>query len=76
MLLLKTDEVCNFMCIQLIILGGLHGNDIFYMLQMWENLILKAKNAGLDVIDTYVFWNIHEPSPGNVSLSILSILSL
>lgn len=76
MLMLKTDEVCNFMCIQLIILGGLHCNDIFYMLQMWENLILKAKNAGLDVIDTYVFWNIHEPSPGNVSLSILSILSL
>ncbi|KAI3464903.1 hypothetical protein Pfo_021566 [Paulownia fortunei] len=32
---------------------------------MWEDLILKAKNAGLDVIDTYVFWNVHEPSPGN-----------
>ncbi|KAH6770173.1 beta-galactosidase 3 [Perilla frutescens var. hirtella] len=33
--------------------------------QMWEDLILKAKNGGLDVIDTYVFWNGHEPSPGN-----------
>lgn len=33
---------------------------------MWEDLILKAKNGGLDVIDTYVFWNGHEPSPGNV----------
>ncbi|KAL7117383.1 hypothetical protein ACP275_03G068700 [Erythranthe tilingii] len=32
---------------------------------MWEDLILKAKNGGLDVIDTYVFWNGHEPSPGN-----------
>ncbi|CAI9753414.1 unnamed protein product [Fraxinus pennsylvanica] len=32
---------------------------------MWEDLIQKAKNGGLDVIDTYVFWNIHEPSPGN-----------
>lgn len=32
---------------------------------MWEDLITKAKNAGLDVIDTYVFWNVHEPSPGN-----------
>ncbi|XP_073295931.1 beta-galactosidase 3-like isoform X1 [Primulina huaijiensis] len=32
---------------------------------MWEDLILKAKNAGLNVIDTYVFWNVHEPSPGN-----------
>lgn len=34
--------------------------------QMWEALIQKAKDGGLDVIDTYVFWNIHEPSPGNV----------
>ncbi|KAL4295477.1 hypothetical protein GQ457_12G030950 [Hibiscus cannabinus] len=32
---------------------------------MWENLIQKAKDGGLDVIDTYVFWNGHEPSPGN-----------
>ncbi|KAL2521087.1 Beta-galactosidase 3 [Forsythia ovata] len=32
---------------------------------MWEDLILKAKNGGLDVIDTYVFWNVHEPSPDN-----------
>ncbi|KAL3505338.1 hypothetical protein ACH5RR_035179 [Cinchona calisaya] len=32
---------------------------------MWEDLIMKAKNAGLDVIDTYVFWNIHEPTQGN-----------
>ncbi|XP_047322408.1 beta-galactosidase 3-like [Impatiens glandulifera] len=32
---------------------------------MWEDLIQKAKDGGLDVIDTYVFWNIHEPSPGN-----------
>ncbi|XP_015969664.1 beta-galactosidase 5 [Arachis duranensis] len=33
--------------------------------EMWEDLITKAKNGGLDVIDTYVFWNVHEPSPGN-----------
>ncbi|CAI9103760.1 OLC1v1002304C1 [Oldenlandia corymbosa var. corymbosa] len=32
---------------------------------MWEGLIQKAKNGGLDAIDTYVFWNVHEPSPGN-----------
>ncbi|XP_074263626.1 beta-galactosidase 5-like isoform X1 [Silene latifolia] len=31
---------------------------------MWEDLITKAKVGGLDVIDTYVFWNVHEPSPG------------
>lgn len=32
---------------------------------MWEGLVQKAKDGGLDVIDTYVFWNVHEPSPGN-----------
>ncbi|KAF3440738.1 hypothetical protein FNV43_RR19024 [Rhamnella rubrinervis] len=33
--------------------------------EMWEDLIQKAKDGGLDVIETYVFWNVHEPSPGN-----------
>ncbi|KAF8010080.1 hypothetical protein BT93_J0904 [Corymbia citriodora subsp. variegata] len=31
---------------------------------MWPDLIWKAKQGGLDVIQTYVFWNGHEPSPG------------
>lgn len=35
---------------------------------MWEDLIQKAKDGGLDVVETYVFWNGHEPSPGNVLL--------
>jgi beta-galactosidase GanA len=34
---------------------------------MWEYLIGKAKEGGLDVIQTYVFWNLHEPQPGQVS---------
>ncbi|KAI3979478.1 hypothetical protein MKX01_001670 [Papaver californicum] len=33
--------------------------------EMWGDLIQKAKDGGLDVIQTYVFWNGHEPSPGN-----------
>ncbi|KAK3008150.1 hypothetical protein RJ639_015129 [Escallonia herrerae] len=33
--------------------------------EMWGDLIQKAKQGGLDVIDTYVFWNVQEPSPGN-----------
>ncbi|KAK3438941.1 hypothetical protein EUGRSUZ_C03897 [Eucalyptus grandis] len=33
--------------------------------EMWPDLIRKAKEGGLDVIQTYVFWNGHEPSPGN-----------
>ena len=38
---------------------------------MWEDLIFKAKEGGLDVVETYVFWNVHEPSPGNVILHSL-----
>ncbi|KAF7141367.1 hypothetical protein RHSIM_Rhsim06G0028100 [Rhododendron simsii] len=32
---------------------------------MWEDLMQKAKDGGIEVIDTYVFWSGHEPSPGN-----------
>ncbi|KAL5704440.1 hypothetical protein ACHQM5_022873 [Ranunculus cassubicifolius] len=32
--------------------------------QMWPSLISKAKDGGIDVIQTYVFWNQHEPQPG------------
>ncbi|KAK3438940.1 hypothetical protein EUGRSUZ_C03898, partial [Eucalyptus grandis] len=32
--------------------------------EMWPDLIWKAKRGGVDVIQSYVFWNGHEPSPG------------
>ncbi|XP_048130365.1 beta-galactosidase 16-like isoform X2 [Rhodamnia argentea] len=32
--------------------------------QMWPSLIAKAKQGGIDVIQTYVFWNQHEPQQG------------
>ncbi|KAG6539272.1 hypothetical protein ZIOFF_004434 [Zingiber officinale] len=32
---------------------------------MWPGLVAEAKEGGLNAIDTYVFWNGHEPSPGN-----------
>ncbi|KAL6277203.1 hypothetical protein ACE6H2_020804 [Prunus campanulata] len=28
---------------------------------MWPDLIRKSKEGGLDAIETYVFWNVHEP---------------
>lgn len=28
---------------------------------MWPGIIQKSKDGGLDVIETYVFWNLHEP---------------
>ncbi|KAL3592457.1 hypothetical protein D5086_011097 [Populus alba] len=31
---------------------------------MWSSLISKAKAGGIDVIQTYVFWNLHEPQQG------------
>ncbi|KAF3434702.1 hypothetical protein FNV43_RR21787 [Rhamnella rubrinervis] len=31
---------------------------------MWPDLINKAKHGGLNVIQTYVFWNVHEPIQG------------
>ncbi|VAI77664.1 unnamed protein product [Triticum turgidum subsp. durum] len=32
--------------------------------EMWPDLIQKAKDGGLDVVQTYVFWNGHEPARG------------
>ncbi|KAH0994172.1 hypothetical protein GBA52_005655 [Prunus armeniaca] len=32
--------------------------------EMWPYLIKKAKHGGLNMIETYVFWNIHEPVQG------------
>ncbi|KAJ8768713.1 hypothetical protein K2173_023617 [Erythroxylum novogranatense] len=29
--------------------------------EMWPGLIQKSKDGGLDVVETYVFWNVHEP---------------
>ncbi|KAJ6290203.1 hypothetical protein OIU78_026006 [Salix suchowensis] len=29
--------------------------------EMWQSLIRKAKEGGLNTIETYVFWNAHEP---------------
>ncbi|EEF24497.1 beta-galactosidase, putative, partial [Ricinus communis] len=40
-----------------------------FSVQMWPSLIGKAKEGGLDVIQTYVFWNLHEPQPGQYDFS-------
>ncbi|KAL7224940.1 hypothetical protein ACSBR1_026261 [Camellia fascicularis] len=29
--------------------------------EMWPDLIKKAKEGGLNTVETYVFWNVHEP---------------
>ncbi len=30
----------------------------------WYDLLLKLKNAGLNTVETYCCWNLHEPKPG------------
>jgi hypothetical protein len=37
-----------------------------FALQMWPSLIAKCKEGGVDAIETYVFWNGHEPAKGQV----------
>ncbi|KAL2476996.1 Beta-galactosidase 13 [Forsythia ovata] len=32
--------------------------------EMWPDILKKAKGGGLNVIQTYIFWNIHEPVQG------------
>ncbi|MCC7205134.1 MAG: beta-galactosidase, partial [Phycisphaeraceae bacterium] len=32
--------------------------------ELWADRIRAAKQAGLNCIETYVFWNLHEPAPG------------
>ncbi|PHT83835.1 Beta-galactosidase 16 [Capsicum annuum] len=36
---------------------------------MWPSLISKAKEGGIDVIETYVFWNLYELQPGQYDFS-------
>lgn len=38
---------------------------------MWPELVQTAKEGGVDVIETYVFWNGHEPSVSNVSVILV-----
>lgn len=40
--------------------------------QMWPDLIEKSKDGGANVIQTYVFWNGHEPVRGQVILTHLA----
>lgn len=37
--------------------------------QLWRRRIRAAKQAGLNCIETYVFWNAHEPSPNKFDFS-------
>lgn len=45
------------------------GGDLHYfrvLPEYWEDRLMKAKALGLNTIQTYIPWNLHEPSPGNL----------
>lgn len=58
--------------------GGFHYFRVpkFY----WKDRLLKIKSAGLNAVQSYVAWNIHEPSPGlynfDGNADILSFIQL
>jgi hypothetical protein len=37
--------------------------------EMWPEILRKSKRAGLNCIDTYVFWEAHEPEEGRYDFS-------
>ncbi|KAJ8570991.1 hypothetical protein K7X08_037963 [Anisodus acutangulus] len=47
---------------QLLFSGSIHYPRM--PVEMWPDIIRKAKEGGLNLIQTYVFWNIHEPVQG------------
>ncbi|KAK7325113.1 hypothetical protein VNO77_29199 [Canavalia gladiata] len=45
------------------------GGDLHYFRvhpEYWEDRLLKARALGLNTIQTYVPWNLHEPAPGKL----------
>jgi beta-galactosidase len=36
---------------------------LHFVLQYWKDRLLRAKALGLNTIQTYVPWNLHEPKP-------------
>ncbi|KAG4979764.1 hypothetical protein JHK82_033015 [Glycine max] len=41
---------------------------VLFITRMWSDLIQKSKDGGLDVIETYVFWNLYEPVQGQAAV--------
>lgn len=37
--------------------------------ELWRDRLMKFKQAGFNTIETYVFWNYHEPIQGKIDLS-------
>lgn len=59
----------------------IHGQDVFIYSaafhycrtpkELWRDRMLKLKLAGFNTVETYVFWNYHEPVEGQIDMSEL-----
>ncbi|TKY67659.1 Beta-galactosidase 14 [Spatholobus suberectus] len=38
--------------------------------EMWPDILDKARHGGLNVVQTYIFWNIHEPEKGKFKFDV------
>lgn len=50
----------------------IYAGSIHYFRSMpdrWYELLLKLKNCGLNAVETYCAWNLHEPKPGEYDFS-------
>ncbi|XP_038720971.1 beta-galactosidase 17 isoform X1 [Tripterygium wilfordii] len=55
------------------------GGDLHYFRvvpEYWEDRLLRAKALGLNTIQTYVPWNLHEPKPGKLAFNDIADLVL
>lgn len=44
--------------------------------EYWEHRIEMCKALGMNTLCLYVFWNLHEETPGNYDLRVIKILLL
>ena len=49
-------------CSSIYLIASLHARCILCV-QYWKDRLLRAKALGLNTIQTYVPWNLHEPEP-------------
>uniref|UniRef100_A0A7N0RH82 Beta-galactosidase n=1 Tax=Kalanchoe fedtschenkoi TaxID=63787 RepID=A0A7N0RH82_KALFE len=55
------------------------GGDLHYfrvLPEYWEDRLLRAKALGLNAIQTYVPWNLHEPKPGEFNFEGVANIKL
>lgn len=62
--------ICHYYYILGNVLLQQHGDLVCVLyVQHWEDRLLRAKALGLNTIQTYVPWNLHEPKPGKLVFS-------